>query len=73
MLADRFRTSSFGTVRGISFLLIGVFGVLELRFGGALFDKTGDYRATFSAAIALSVVAAALMFTTRFTRRDAGA
>jgi len=73
VLADRFRSSSFGTVRGISFLLIGVFGVLELRFGGALFDKTGDYRATFGAAIALSVAAAALMLTTRFTRRDAGA
>ncbi len=72
VLADRFRTSSFGTVRGISFLLLGVFGVLELRFGGALFDKTGDYRATFTAAIVLSVAAAALMFTTRFTRRDAG-
>jgi MFS family permease len=72
LLADRFRTSSFGTVRGISFLLIGAFAVIELRFGGALFDRTGDYRATFGAAIALSVAAAALMLTTRFTRRDAG-
>lgn len=72
LLADRFRTASFGTVRGISFLLIGIFGVIELRFGGALFDKTGDYQATFSAGIALCAAAAALMFTTRFTRRDSG-
>lgn len=70
ILADRFRTSSFGTVRGLSFFLIGVFGVLELHFGGALFDKTGNYRATFLAAIVLAVASAALMFTTRFTRRD---
>jgi MFS family permease len=72
VLADRFRTSTFGTVRGISFFLIGVFGLAELHFGGALFDKTGDYKATFIIAIGLSVAAAVLMFTTRFTRRDAG-
>jgi MFS family permease len=72
LLAERFRTSSFGTVRGISFFLLGVFGLLELRFGGALFDKTGDYRATFVAAIVLAVASAVLMYTTRYTRKDTG-
>jgi MFS family permease len=71
LLADRFGTASFGTVRGISMLLIGAFGVIELRFGGELFDRTGDYKATFMACIAISLMAAALMFATRFTRRDA--
>ena len=72
LLADRFRSASFGTVRGLSMLVISVFGVIEMRFGGALFDRTGDYKATFGACIAISFTAAALMFSTRSTRRDAG-
>ena len=71
LLADWFGTASFGTVRGLSMLVISVFGMIELRFGGELFDRTGDYKATFSACIAISLTAAALMFATRFTRRDA--
>jgi MFS family permease len=72
LLADRFRTASFGTVRGMSLLVISVFIVIELRLGGELFDRTGDYKATFMACAAISLTAAALMFSTRFTRRDAG-
>jgi MFS family permease len=71
LLADRFGTASFGTVRGISMLIIGAFGVTELRLGGESFDRTGDYKATFSACVAISLTAAALMFATRFTRRNA--
>ena len=56
LLADRFGTASFGTVRGLSMLLNGAFGVIELRFGGELFDRTGDYKATFIGCIAISLI-----------------
>jgi len=68
LLADRFGTASFGTVRGLSMLVISVFGLIELHFGGVLYDSSGDYKATFRACIAISLAGAALMFATHITR-----
>jgi MFS family permease len=68
LLADRFGTPSFGTVRGLTMPLVAAMGMVAIRFAGEVFDRTGGYDAMFQAFVAAQLVSAALMFATRFTR-----
>lgn len=66
LLADRFGPASFGTVRGLTMPLIAAMGMIAVRFGGEVFDRTGGYEAMFNAFLVAQVLAAGLMFATRF-------
>jgi sugar phosphate permease len=65
LLADRFGSTSMGTVRGVTFFLFGVLGMIFLRFSGEVFDRTGSYDLMFAAFVIAQLVAAILMFATR--------
>lgn len=58
LLADRFGTASFGTVRGLMTPLISVVGMIALRLAGEIFDRTGGYAAMFAGSIAVLLLAA---------------
>ncbi|CAN7448898.1 MFS transporter [Phenylobacterium sp. LjRoot225] len=66
LLADRFGASSFGTVRGLTMPLIAAMGMIAVRFGGEVFDRTGGYDVMFNVFVVVQIVAAGLMFATRF-------
>jgi predicted MFS family arabinose efflux permease len=66
LLADRFGAASFGTVRGATFTLIGLAGMIAVRFSGEVFDRTGAYDVMFQTFIVSHSAAAALMLTTLF-------
>jgi MFS family permease len=68
LLADRFGLASFGTVRGLALPLTSALGMVAVRGAGEVFDATGSYDALFHAFVILQIVAAGLMFATRFTR-----
>jgi MFS family permease len=68
LLADRFGLASFGTVRGLALPLTSALGMVAVRGAGEVFDATGSYDALFRAFVILQLVAAGLMFATRFTR-----
>jgi MFS family permease len=61
LLADRFGTTSFGTVRGTAFLLNGVLGMVSVRFAGEIYDHTGSYHAMFATFFGTDLIAAMLM------------
>ena len=67
LLADRFGTASFGTVRGLTMPVIAGLGMIAIRLAGEIFDRTGSYDLLFSTFIAAQVAAAGLIFLTRFT------
>jgi predicted MFS family arabinose efflux permease len=72
LLADRFGTTSFGTVRGTAFMLNGVLGMVSVRFAGEVFDRTGGYDTMFATFLITQLIAAGLMFSSKFVgRRDA--
>jgi MFS family permease len=73
LLADRFGTASFGTVRGLSIPVLAALGMAAIRFAGEVFDRTGGYDVMFIAFIVVQAAAGALMFATRFTRPVAAA
>jgi MFS family permease len=66
LLADRFGTASFGTVRGTAFLLTGTLGMVAVRFAGEVYDRTHGYDFMFATFVVSYLVAAMLMFSTRF-------
>ena len=68
LLADRFGTASFGTVRGLVAPIGAVLSAVAIRFAGEVFDRTGGYEAMFLTFVVIQLLAAALMFATRFTR-----
>ena len=68
LLADRFGTASFGTVRGTTFMLTGTLGMISVRFAGEVYDRTGAYDVMFGTFVISHLVAAVLMFATRFSR-----
>jgi MFS family permease len=68
LLADRFGTPSFGTVRGISLVIISLVSVVIIRFGGEIFDRTGSYNAMFIIFGGLALTSAVVTFATRLTR-----
>lgn len=67
LLADRFGTASFGTVRGTVFTLTGVMGMISVRFAGEVYDRTGGYDVMFGTFVVSHLAAAVLMFATRFS------
>jgi MFS family permease len=69
LLADRFGPSSFGTVAGLLAPFSLVLGALSFRFAGEVFDRTGGYQLMHLAFTVAALLAAALMFATRFTRK----
>jgi predicted MFS family arabinose efflux permease len=73
LLADRFGAASFGTTRGLSMPVIAAMNMTAVRFAGEVFDRTGAYELLFHVFIGLAVLAAALMFATRFTGGPAAA
>ncbi|MDG2003277.1 MAG: MFS transporter [Novosphingobium sp.] len=68
LLADRFGIAAFGSVRGLIAPITAVIGAVGIRFIGEVFDRTGDYDVGFGAFIVVDLVAAGLLFATRFTR-----
>lgn len=66
LLADRFGPASFGTARGLTMPLIAALGMVALWFAGKAFDLTGGYDVVFQTFIVAQLLAAALMFATRF-------
>ncbi|CAN7465413.1 MFS transporter [Phenylobacterium sp. LjRoot219] len=66
LLADRFGAASFGTVRGLTMPVIAGLGMIAIRLAGEVFDRTGGYELMFSAFVVAQLVAAALIFLTRF-------
>jgi len=72
LLADRFGSASFGTVRGLMAPIGAVMGAVAVRFAGEVYDRTGGYDVMFSTFIGVQLLAAALMFSTRFFGRPPG-
>jgi MFS family permease len=70
LVADRFGLASFGTVRGMMTPVIAINAALCVRLAGEVYDRTGGYGALFLIFLVLQLLAAALMFVTRFTRLD---
>jgi MFS family permease len=71
LLADRFGTTSFGTVRGTAFLLNGVLGMVSVRFAGEIYDRTGSYHTMFATFFGTYLIAAMLMFSSRMIGQGA--
>lgn len=70
LVADRFGTVSFGTVRGLIAPIGAVSSALCVRLAGEVYDRTGGYASLFLIFLALQLLAAMLMFWNRFTRAD---
>ncbi len=66
LLADRFGPTYFATVRGTALALSGATGMVSVRFAGEVFDRTGKYDVMFATFFVSNVVAAVLMFATRY-------
>ena len=68
LLADRFGPASFGTASGLAVPINAILGLVAIRYAGEVFDRTGGYDFMFVSFVALHVLAAALIFATKFTR-----
>ena len=71
LLADRFGTASFGTVRGLMMPIVAVVGAASVRFAGEVYDRTESYDLMFYTFIVAQLVAAVFMIATRFVSRPA--
>jgi MFS family permease len=58
LVAACFGSPSFGTVMGAVYVAIGISSIASVRFVGAVFDRTGNYREAFITFMVLSVFAA---------------
>jgi MFS family permease len=65
LLADRLGVATFGTANGTAGLIMAVFGAIGVRYGGEVYDRTGNYDVMFTSFIALSLFAALLMFASK--------
>lgn len=70
LLADRFGTASFGTVRGAAFFFNGALGMISVRFAGEVYDRMGSYHVMYLTFTAVYLAAAGLMLMSRFIRVD---
>ena len=68
-LADEFGAASFGTALGLMAPIAGLLGAAGIRFAGEVFDRTGGYDLMFYVFVGVGVLAAALIFSTRFVSR----
>jgi MFS family permease len=66
-LADRFGPANFGTVQGLTGLIICIVGLAAVRIAGEVFDRTGGYGVLFAGFLVVQLVAAGLMAATRWT------
>lgn len=73
LLADRFGTQVFGTVRGLTVPILAVMGAVTVRFAGEVYDRTSSYNLLFAVFVVAQLLAAVLIFSTRFTRASRGA
>lgn len=64
LLADRFGAASFGTVNGAATFIIAVVSAGCIRYGGEVYDATGNYDLMFLSFIATGLLAAIIMFST---------
>jgi sugar phosphate permease len=71
LLADRFGTPSFGTVRGLMAPIVAVVSAVAVRFAGEVYDRTAGYDVMFYTFIVTQLLATALIFSTRFFGRPA--
>ena len=69
LLADTFGVTAFGTVRGVMVPITASIGAVAVRFIGEVFDRTGGYAVGFAIFIGIQLLAAALLFSTRYMRR----
>jgi MFS family permease len=71
LLADRVGAASFGTANGAATMIMSLCGIIALRFGGEVYDRTGSYDLMFITFIAVSLVSALLMTASRRFSRAA--
>ena len=72
-LADRVGAASFGTALGLLVPIVAVLSAVAVRFAGEVFDRTGGYDAMLCSFAVLDLLAAGLMYATRFVRSPAAA
>ena len=68
LLADRFGPASFGTAQGLSMPLIALVSAAAARLSGEVFDRTGHYDALFYGFIIALLLAAAMIYATRYVK-----
>jgi MFS family permease len=68
LLADKFGAPSMGTLRGLSMLVFGLFGMVTIRFVGEVFDRTGSYAIVFGVFVAAQALGTVMMYCGRFVR-----
>lgn len=71
LVAERFGPRSYATVFGLMYPIILIMCAVLVRMTGEVYDRTGSYQLAFAAFVILEVIAAALMFSVRFTRSAA--
>lgn len=64
LLADRFGAASFGTAFGAASLIIAISGAACIRYGGEVFDRTGNYDFMFLTFLVVAGVSAVVMIIT---------
>ena len=69
VLADRVGVATFGTANGTAGLIMAVCGAIGVRFGGEVYDRTESYDLMFISFIAISLIAAMLMFASKMAGR----
>ena len=67
LLADRFGSSSFGTVAGFGVPVSAVIGIVAVRYAGEVFDRTGGYDLLFVTFVVVEIAAALAILALRFT------
>ena len=58
LVAGCFGSPSFGRVMGAVYVAVVLSSIVSVRFAGAVFDRTGNYRAAFMTFLVLAAVAA---------------
>jgi hypothetical protein len=71
LLADRFGSASFGTVRGLTLPILSAGGMLGARFGGEAYDRSGGYALMFQGFVVVLALCALTMASTRMLDRTA--
>ncbi|MDG2003249.1 MAG: MFS transporter [Novosphingobium sp.] len=69
LLADQVGQATFGTANGTAGLIMSLCGAIALRYGGEVYDRTGNYDLMFISFIVISLVAALLMLATKRVSR----
>jgi MFS family permease len=67
LLADRFGTEVFGRVRGLTIPILALMGAISVRFAGEVYDRANSYDLLFGVFIGAQLVAATLIYASRFT------